>query len=226
MLATFYTPHPQETAERFRLVDVAPGTANVALAGPAETSLLGSRPKQVQWVMSYRPSDCGPAGPSRRLPRGRRAAHQLTGRHRPGLARRNRDDMTNATEYVVARCVLLGALDAIGVHRASVVLVGAQTVYVHAGDTNWPVARNLRTSEPTPSRCVQLRPMSWLRGSLCTGRSPTQSESVPPRSTSWPTTAGPPRISCRLSEPPRCHPAPAAVSFAALTNDLLDALGL
>ena len=48
--------------------------------------------------------------------------------------------MTNAPEYVAARRVLLDALDAIGVHRASVVLVGAQAVYVHAGDTNWPVA--------------------------------------------------------------------------------------
>jgi len=48
--------------------------------------------------------------------------------------------MTNAPEYVAARRVLLDALDAIGAHRASVVLVGAQAVYVDAGDTNWPVA--------------------------------------------------------------------------------------
>lgn len=37
-------------------------------------------------------------------------------------------------EYVRARTVLLDALDALGVHRDAVVLVGAQAVYLHAGD--------------------------------------------------------------------------------------------
>ena len=46
VLATFYTPHPAETAERLRLVDAEPGTANVALARPADTSLLGSGPRR------------------------------------------------------------------------------------------------------------------------------------------------------------------------------------
>lgn len=46
MLATFYTPHPEATAERLRLVDAEPGTANVALARPADTSLLDSGPRR------------------------------------------------------------------------------------------------------------------------------------------------------------------------------------
>ena len=46
VLATFYTPRPAETAERLRLVDAEPGTANVALARPADTSLLESGPRR------------------------------------------------------------------------------------------------------------------------------------------------------------------------------------
>jgi hypothetical protein len=38
--------------------------------------------------------------------------------------------------YVAARKVLLDALDALGVHRRSIVLVGAQAVYVHAGEAD------------------------------------------------------------------------------------------
>jgi len=45
-----------------------------------------------------------------------------------------------APEYVAARRVLLDALDAIGAHRRSVVLVGAQAGYLHAGDTGLSVA--------------------------------------------------------------------------------------
>ena len=38
-----------------------------------------------------------------------------------------------APEYVAARRTLLGALDALGTHCASVILIGAQAVYVHTG---------------------------------------------------------------------------------------------
>jgi len=38
--------------------------------------------------------------------------------------------------YVVARAVLLDALDAIGEQRDAVVLVGAQAIYLHTGDTD------------------------------------------------------------------------------------------
>lgn len=41
-----------------------------------------------------------------------------------------------APEYVAARRVLLDALDALGEHRDSVVLVGAQAVYHHTGDAD------------------------------------------------------------------------------------------
>ncbi|MFI9011925.1 hypothetical protein ACIGNX_32275 [Actinosynnema sp. NPDC053489] len=40
-------------------------------------------------------------------------------------------------EYVKARSVLLDALDGLGAHRDAVVLVGAQAVYLHAGDADF-----------------------------------------------------------------------------------------
>lgn len=43
-------------------------------------------------------------------------------------------------EYVAARRVLLDALDAIGVHRKAVVLVGAQAIYLHVGQGDMAVA--------------------------------------------------------------------------------------
>lgn len=43
-------------------------------------------------------------------------------------------------EYVLARRVLLDALDALGPHRDAVVLVGAQAVYVHTGNADLAVA--------------------------------------------------------------------------------------
>jgi hypothetical protein len=42
--------------------------------------------------------------------------------------------------YVKARKVLLDALDALKEHREALVLVGAQAVYVHTGDTDLSVA--------------------------------------------------------------------------------------
>ncbi len=43
-------------------------------------------------------------------------------------------------EYVAARRVLLDALEAIGKHRKAVVLVGAQAIYLHAGEGDLAVA--------------------------------------------------------------------------------------
>jgi predicted nucleotidyltransferase len=43
-------------------------------------------------------------------------------------------------EYVLARRVLLDALDALEVPREAIVLVGAQAVYLHTGDTDLAVA--------------------------------------------------------------------------------------
>lgn len=41
--------------------------------------------------------------------------------------------------YVRARRALLDALQALGPHRAAVVLVGAQAVYLHVGEAQEPV---------------------------------------------------------------------------------------
>ncbi|MBA2301645.1 MAG: hypothetical protein H0W08_03330 [Acidobacteria bacterium] len=38
--------------------------------------------------------------------------------------------------YIVARTVLLDALDALGEQRDAVVLVGAQAIYLHTGDAD------------------------------------------------------------------------------------------
>lgn len=42
--------------------------------------------------------------------------------------------------YVIARRVLLDALDALGAHRDAVVLVGAQAVYLRVGEADLAVA--------------------------------------------------------------------------------------
>ncbi len=47
--------------------------------------------------------------------------------------------------YVVARAVLLDALEAIGEQRNAVVLVGAQAIYLHTGDTDIAVPAFTRT---------------------------------------------------------------------------------
>ncbi|MCB9682981.1 MAG: hypothetical protein H6733_16060 [Alphaproteobacteria bacterium] len=42
--------------------------------------------------------------------------------------------------YVVARCVLLDALEALGTHRDAIVVVGAQAIYLRAGEADLVVA--------------------------------------------------------------------------------------
>jgi hypothetical protein len=42
--------------------------------------------------------------------------------------------------YVVARCVLLDALEALGPHRDAIVVVGAQAIYIRAGEADLGVA--------------------------------------------------------------------------------------
>ena len=42
--------------------------------------------------------------------------------------------------YVIARRVLLDALDALGGHRDAVVLVGAQAIYLRVGEADLAVA--------------------------------------------------------------------------------------
>lgn len=48
--------------------------------------------------------------------------------------------------YIVARTVLLDALDALGEQRDAVVLVGAQAIYLHAGDADIAVPALRRTA--------------------------------------------------------------------------------
>jgi hypothetical protein len=50
------------------------------------------------------------------------------------------DRYARAPEYVEARRVLIDALEAIGTHRKSVVLVGAQAIYHHIGAGDLPLA--------------------------------------------------------------------------------------
>jgi hypothetical protein len=55
--------------------------------------------------------------------------------------------MTEVDElYVMARQVLLDALDALGPHRDAIVLVGAQAVYLRVGEAKLAVARSPRTA--------------------------------------------------------------------------------
>lgn len=54
-------------------------------------------------------------------------------------------------EYVLARRVLLDALDALGPQIEAVVLVGAQAVYLHTGRSRVP-ARDQVTGDVGPPR--------------------------------------------------------------------------
>lgn len=53
--------------------------------------------------------------------------------------------------YIVARTVLLDALDALGEQRDAVVLVGAQAIYLHTGDADIavPAGEPLQAIQPT-----------------------------------------------------------------------------
>ena len=58
-------------------------------------------------------------------------------------------------QYVRARCVLLNAADALAAHLDSVVLVGAQAVYLHTGETELfdaaaPIPPTPTSSSPQP----------------------------------------------------------------------------
>jgi hypothetical protein len=64
--------------------------------------------------------------------------------------------------YVLARRVLLDALDAIGVHREAVVLIGAQGIYVRVGDGDVQAVAPFTTDGDLavdPSRLQELPPL-------------------------------------------------------------------
>jgi len=51
------------------------------------------------------------------------------------------------TQYVLARRTLLDALEFLGVHRGSVILVGAQAIYLHTGESDVAVAPFTRDAD-------------------------------------------------------------------------------
>src|SRR5260370_8395548 len=53
--------------------------------------------------------------------------------------------------YVRARAGLFDAVEALGLHRESVVLVGAQAIYLHTGDADLAVAEYTTDADFTPS---------------------------------------------------------------------------
>src|SRR2546425_8867327 len=75
--------------------------------------------------------------------------------------------------YVSARRILLDALEALGDHRRALILVGAQAVYVHAGELDEiPIAAftedadlalDPATLEPDPQLLTMLRAAGFVR---------------------------------------------------------------
>lgn len=63
--------------------------------------------------------------------------------------------------YVVARCVLLDALEALGVHRGAVVLVGAQAIYLRVGEADLAIAPYTTDGDLAidPSRLAERPPL-------------------------------------------------------------------
>ena len=57
--------------------------------------------------------------------------------------------------YVIARRVLLDALDALGEHKGATILVGAQAIYLHTGDADLGVAEY--TTDADLARCPRRR---------------------------------------------------------------------
>lgn len=66
-------------------------------------------------------------------------------------------------EYVVARRILLDALDALGEHRGAVVVAGAQAIYLRAGAAVLPIA-DLTTDADLALDPALLSPLrTWKR---------------------------------------------------------------
>lgn len=67
---------------------------------------------------------------------------------------------TGNTELLIAaRRALLDALDALAAHRQSVIVIGAQAIYLHTGaaQSASPRPRKTATSRSTPDRCPTCR---------------------------------------------------------------------
>jgi hypothetical protein len=93
--------------------------------------------------------------------------------------------------YVLARAVLLDALDALGAHRDAVVLVGAQAVYLHVGDANLGVRPHTTDGDLVldPSRLRETPPLE--RALSEAGFVPKKSDSVGIWATHRPSTHNP-----------------------------------
>jgi len=65
--------------------------------------------------------------------------------------------------YVIARRVLLDALDALAAHRDATILVGAQAIYLHSGDANLGVAAYTTDADLTPGPRRAVCPRERLR---------------------------------------------------------------
>lgn len=80
--------------------------------------------------------------------------------------------------YVIARTVLLDALDALGEHRAALVLVGAQAVYLRVGEADLAVASYTTDGDlAVDPRALEERP-AIERQLLAAGFAPKSSDSV------------------------------------------------
>lgn len=66
--------------------------------------------------------------------------------------------------YVRARAVLLDAIDALGAHRDAVVLVGAQAIYLHTGETDLVVAEHTTDADRvvSPTNLADRPPLEEL----------------------------------------------------------------
>lgn len=66
--------------------------------------------------------------------------------------------------YVIARRVLLDALDALGAHRDATILVGAQAIYLHTGDADLGVAAYTTDADLTldPDLLAEIPPLEQV----------------------------------------------------------------
>jgi hypothetical protein len=63
--------------------------------------------------------------------------------------------------YVIARRLLLDALDALGEHKGATILVGAQAIYLHTGDADLGVAEYTTDADLTfdPDLLAEIPPL-------------------------------------------------------------------
>jgi hypothetical protein len=146
--------------------------------------------------------------------------------------------MDVAPEYVEARRVLLDAIDALGIHRRNVILVGAQAVYHHvgAGDlrvavvtTDGDLALDTRDLADVPDIGASLRAAGFVPGAnpghwIGRGDVAVDIMVVPSQSNVSKPTARAARIPLHDRQTARITPGlePALVDNAAITIDALD----